>query len=131
MFGDHAMLIAAIDRLVHHSIIFEMNVESYRRRGALARTKKPGACHAAQEAQRTRPGLIDAPAAIISDKENARSENPTLASVNQERQLSSQARSQILTQIAAPSHPDCRATCGAAPRAISWRDQRHAGVGLA
>jgi hypothetical protein len=31
------MMIAAIDRLVHHAIIFEMNVESYRRRGALAR----------------------------------------------------------------------------------------------
>ena len=31
------MLIAAIDRLVHHSIIFEVNVESYRRRGALGR----------------------------------------------------------------------------------------------
>jgi IstB-like ATP binding protein len=37
MFGDHAMMIAAIDRLVHHAIIFEMNVESYRRRGALDR----------------------------------------------------------------------------------------------
>lgn len=37
VFPDHAMLIAAIDRLIHHSIIFEMNVESYRRRGALQR----------------------------------------------------------------------------------------------
>jgi len=34
VFPDQAMMIAAIDRLVHHSIIFEMNVESYRRRGA-------------------------------------------------------------------------------------------------
>ncbi len=40
MFGDHAMLIAAIDRLIHHSIIFEMNVESYRRRGALERKQR-------------------------------------------------------------------------------------------
>ena len=40
VFPDHAMLIAAIDRLVHHSIIFEMNVESYRRRGALERKQK-------------------------------------------------------------------------------------------
>src|SRR4029078_2173836 len=39
IFPDHAMMIAAIDRLVHHSIIFEMNVESYRRRGrSTART---------------------------------------------------------------------------------------------
>ena len=37
VFPDHAMMIAAVDRLVHHSIIFEMNVESFRRRGALAR----------------------------------------------------------------------------------------------
>jgi hypothetical protein len=29
------MLIAAIDPLIHHSIIFEMNVESYRRRAAV------------------------------------------------------------------------------------------------
>jgi DNA replication protein DnaC len=41
VFPDHAMLIAAIDRLVHHSIIFEMNVESYRRRGALERKNRP------------------------------------------------------------------------------------------
>ena len=40
VFPDQAMLIAAIDRLVHHSIIFELNVESYRRRGALERTNR-------------------------------------------------------------------------------------------
>ena len=34
------MMIATIDRLVHHSIIFEMNVESYRRRGALERKNR-------------------------------------------------------------------------------------------
>jgi DNA replication protein DnaC len=37
VFPDQAMMLAAIDRLVHHSIIFEMNVESYRRRSALER----------------------------------------------------------------------------------------------
>jgi len=40
VFPDHAMMIAAIDRLIHHSIIFEMNVESYRRRGALERKNR-------------------------------------------------------------------------------------------
>lgn len=35
VFPNHAMLIAAIDRLVHHAIICELNVESFRRRGAL------------------------------------------------------------------------------------------------
>ena len=34
VFPDKAMSIAAIDRLVHHATIFEMNVESYRRRAA-------------------------------------------------------------------------------------------------
>jgi DNA replication protein DnaC len=43
VFPDHAMLIAAIDRLVHHAIIFEMNVESYRRRGALERKNRASA----------------------------------------------------------------------------------------
>ncbi len=36
------MTLAAIDRLVHHSIIFEINVESYRRRAALDRKRGPG-----------------------------------------------------------------------------------------
>lgn len=34
VFPDPSMTVAAIDRLVHHSTIFEMNVESYRRRTA-------------------------------------------------------------------------------------------------
>ena len=34
IFPDQAMTLAAIDRLVHHSTILEMNVESYRRRAA-------------------------------------------------------------------------------------------------
>jgi DNA replication protein DnaC len=42
VFPDQAMTLAAIDRLVHHATIFEMNVESYRRREALERKKGPG-----------------------------------------------------------------------------------------
>src|SRR5881398_1923487 len=42
IFSDQAMTLAAIDRLVHHSTIFEMNVESYRRRAALDRKRGPG-----------------------------------------------------------------------------------------
>jgi DNA replication protein DnaC len=34
VFPDPAMSVAAIDRLVHHSTIFELNVESYRRKKA-------------------------------------------------------------------------------------------------
>ncbi|USX11099.1 IS21-like element helper ATPase IstB [Paraburkholderia fungorum] len=36
VFPDPAMTIAAIDRLVHHATVFELNVESYRRRTAQA-----------------------------------------------------------------------------------------------
>jgi DNA replication protein DnaC len=42
IFPDQAMTLAAIDRLVHHSTILEMNVESYRRRAALDRKRGPG-----------------------------------------------------------------------------------------
>lgn len=41
VFPDPAMTLAAVDRLVHHATIFEMNVESYRRREAVKR-KGPG-----------------------------------------------------------------------------------------
>src|SRR3954469_4332572 len=42
VFPDPAMTLAAIDRLVHHATIIEMNVESYRRRTALERKRGPG-----------------------------------------------------------------------------------------
>ena len=42
VFPDPAMTLAAVDRLVHHATIFEMNVESYRRRAAIDR-KQHGA----------------------------------------------------------------------------------------
>ena len=47
VFPDQAMTLAAVDRLVHHATILEMNVESYRRRAALNRKRGPGRpCHA-------------------------------------------------------------------------------------
>jgi DNA replication protein DnaC len=42
IFPDQAMTLAAVDRLVHHATIFEMNVDSFRRRAAVERTKGPG-----------------------------------------------------------------------------------------
>jgi hypothetical protein len=42
VFPDQAMTLAAIDRLVHHATIIEMNVESYRRRAAIERKRGPG-----------------------------------------------------------------------------------------
>ncbi len=35
VFPDKAMTVAAVDRLVHHATILEMNVDSYRRRAAM------------------------------------------------------------------------------------------------
>ncbi len=42
IFPDQAMTLAVVDRLAHHATIFEMNVESYRRRTALDRKRGPG-----------------------------------------------------------------------------------------
>ena len=42
IFPDQAMTLAAVDRLVHHATIFEMNVESFRRRAAIERKRGPG-----------------------------------------------------------------------------------------
>ena len=40
VFPDETTAVAAVDRLVHHATILEMNVESYRRRTALDRRKR-------------------------------------------------------------------------------------------
>ena len=42
IFPHQAMTLAAVDRLVHHATILEMNVESYRRRTAIERKQGPG-----------------------------------------------------------------------------------------
>lgn len=42
IFPDQVMTLAAVDRLVHHATIFEMNVESYRRRTAIERKRGQG-----------------------------------------------------------------------------------------
>ena len=42
VFPDETTAVAAVDRLVHHATILEMNVESFRRRAAIQRKKKPG-----------------------------------------------------------------------------------------
>jgi DNA replication protein DnaC len=41
IFPDAAMTLAAVDRLVHHATILEMNVESFRRRAAAAPGRAP------------------------------------------------------------------------------------------
>lgn len=59
IFTDPAMTLAAVDRLVHHATIFELNCESYRRRAALQR-KGPGRPAAFATPTNTAP-VIDAP----------------------------------------------------------------------
>ena len=49
VFPEPAMTLAAVDRLVHHSTIFEMNVESYRRRSA----SRPGRAPAGKPEKRS------------------------------------------------------------------------------
>lgn len=39
IFLDKQMAIAAIDRLIHHATILEIDAESYRRKQALSKTK--------------------------------------------------------------------------------------------
>lgn len=42
IFPDPAMTLTAVDRLVHHATIFEMNAESYRRRMPMQEKRGPG-----------------------------------------------------------------------------------------
>lgn len=65
IFPDPAMTLAAVDRLVHHATIFEMNVESYRRRAATER-KRHGAGRPAKQATLKN----SEPAAAVSLRDN-------------------------------------------------------------
>ena len=58
IFPDPAMTVAAVDRLVHHATILELNVESYRRRSALDRRRGP-----------ERPATRATPASLAADAE--------------------------------------------------------------
>jgi DNA replication protein DnaC len=55
VFPDEAVTVAAIDRLVHHATILEMNVDSYRRRAAVSRKDHEAVAAAATSAD----GLAD------------------------------------------------------------------------
>lgn len=59
VFPDKAMTLAAIDRLVHHATIFEMNVESYRRKTAITRLTL-GENEASDVADALPPALVPA-----------------------------------------------------------------------
>ncbi len=59
IFPDPAMTLAAIDRLVHHATILEMNVESYRRRAALDRKRGRGRPAVHATINETDPAKVD------------------------------------------------------------------------
>lgn len=72
IFPDQAMTLAAVDRLVHRAAIFELNVESYRRRTALAsvegrRSRGKAAERATPANTEVNPQLAPAPNAAQPD----------------------------------------------------------------
>lgn len=81
VFPDPAMTLAAVDRLVHHATIFEMNVESYRRRSAMEAKRKRG--RPASYATISNTSMIDA------ERQTTGEEN--LASDNQDDNLTNAA----------------------------------------
>src|SRR5580700_2718280 len=105
IFPDQAMTLAVIDRLVHHATIFEMNVESYRRRAALERKRGPGRppAHATPPPD-CRAATIKTPRTLLRD--------------NYAAPIMVPSRHWTLIQIVAASHPQRRATseCESAPR---------------
>ena len=56
IFPDPAMTLAAVDRLVHHATIFELNVDSYRRRTALEQKRTRGRPAVRATIKNTAPG---------------------------------------------------------------------------
>jgi len=86
IFPDQAMTLAAIDRLVHHSTILEMNVESYRRREALDRKRGRGTNPRDNQGNREGRRLIDAP--------------------RQSKPCQDRGQRQLSLRSAASSHPD-------------------------
>lgn len=73
VFPDPAMTLAAVDRLVHHATIFEMNVESYRRRSAIEAKRSRGRPAAFATINNTQHSVAERQSASV----------PTLASNNQ------------------------------------------------
>ncbi|MEY9162007.1 DNA replication protein DnaC [Sinorhizobium fredii] len=106
VFPDPAMTLAAVDRLVHHATIFEMNVESYRRRSAMEAKR-----------QRGRPAsFATIRNAAEIDAARQSETNEALASDNHDDTVAdNRPLPATITMIPSPttatpeSHPDCRA----------------------
>jgi DNA replication protein DnaC len=80
VFPDPAMTIAAVDRLVHHAVVVEMNVDSYRQKAAI--TRKGRAATIKRDNQRKSPvePAVEETATnspLASDNPARRSSNPS------------------------------------------------------
>ena len=102
IFPDQAMTLAAIDRLVHHATILEMNVESYRRREALDRKRGEATRPRHNQQNRDRQKLI------VAQRQSKRLPTRRPASI-----ITSLGRL-VSSRLSRRSHPDCRAI-GATP----------------
>ena len=94
IFSDQAMTLAAIDRIVHHATILEMNVDSYRRKEAVDRRPWTRTPADARDNQRDYPDRRSATIRSSLDK-------IALA-------LSSRRDNHRLRRDRQNGHPDCR-----------------------
>ena len=101
VFPDPAMTLAAVDRLVHHATIFEMNVDSYRRTDAL--DKHNGAGRPPNHA------TIKGSSRLVAPRQSTLKPK-TLALSSPRDNHHPVATAEILILMSPPSHPDCRAT---------------------
>ncbi|WP_430438764.1 AFG1/ZapE family ATPase [Methylosinus trichosporium] len=102
IFPDRAMTLAAIDRLVHHATIFEMNVDSYRRKTALKKAAGPGR----PPAQQSKPHLDRRSASIKTDT----SKNPLALLSLRDNHLVT-ATQEISSRLSRHKSPHCWGTC--------------------
>ncbi len=97
IFPDPAMTLAAVDRLVHHATIFEMNVESYRRRTALDRKRVPAD---RRPARQSKPLTRDAPRHKPRSKLSCAGRSTRSSSTRRDTGLSSDCRSALIQIVA-------------------------------
>ena len=84
IFSDQAMTLAAIDRIVHHATILEMNIDSYRRKEAVDKARGAGRPptratmkgHHDRRAATIKPSLDKIALALSSRRDNHPSPRP-------------------------------------------------------
>jgi DNA replication protein DnaC len=59
VFPDPAMTIAAVDRLVHHAVVVEMNVDSYRQKAAISRKGRAATIKSDNQRQKPAEAVVE------------------------------------------------------------------------